>query len=60
MITTNEEINQAIKDVNSAENEFNFATKDFEEVAIFKLTYAMKRLDTLLRLAKAETRIKEI
>lgn len=60
MITTNEEINQAIKDVRSAENEFNFATKDFEEVAIFKLTYAMKRLDTLLHLAKAETRIKEI
>ena len=60
MITTNEEINQAIKDVHSAENEFNFATKDVEEVAIVKLTYAMKRLDTLLRLARAETRIKEI
>lgn len=60
MITTNEEINNAIKEVEFAQNEFDYADKEFQDVAIMKLSYAMKRLDVLIRLAKVGHVIKEI
>ena len=60
MITTNEEINNAIKEVEFAQNEFDYADKEFQDVAIMKLSYAMKRLDVLISLAKVGRAIKEI
>jgi hypothetical protein len=56
MVTTNNEINNAIKEVEIAQNEFDYAQGEFIDVATFKLTTAMAKLNVLLKIARQQTR----
>jgi len=50
---TREEIQEALQAMRQAEDRLNMAEGDFVEVAVLELTAAQKRLEGLVRLAKA-------
>lgn len=50
--TTNEEINEAIKEVEIAQNHFDNADIMFVESAGLRLTSAQERLNALLKIAR--------
>ena len=50
--TMNNEINEAISEVEVAQKQFDFAEKEFVDVAIMKLSYAISKLNLLVKLSK--------
>jgi len=53
-VTKNNEVNLAMKELEIAENQFDYAENDFIDAAIARINYARIKLETLLKLAKIE------
>jgi len=55
--TTNFEINEAIKELEIAENHFNNADPQFIESALLRLASAQEKLNALFKMRKNETAV---
>lgn len=53
-VTKNNEVNLAMKELEIAENQFDYAENDFIDATIARINYARIKLETLLKLAKIE------
>jgi mannose-1-phosphate guanylyltransferase len=51
-LTKNDEINEAVAQVEIAQKQFDYADKEFIDVAIMKLSHAMEKLNVLIKLSK--------
>lgn len=53
MRTVDDDINQAISDLEVAQSQLDYADKEFVNVAILKYSQAQERLNVLLKLKKS-------
>jgi predicted secreted Zn-dependent protease len=51
-MTKNEEINQAVAELDIAQKQFDYADKEFIDSAIMRLSFAFERLNALIKIAK--------